>query len=77
LQCATSFHIRDDQGLVADEEGSELPDLAAAKAEARHSAQDFIIDTPKCGERLSGRWIEIADGHGTVLDCLFIRDVMH
>jgi hypothetical protein len=71
------FHIRDDQGLVPDEEGSELPDLATAQTEARLSARDFAIEILKCGQTLSGRRIEIADGDGMVLDSLRIRDLMN
>jgi hypothetical protein len=29
------FHIRDQHGLIVDEEGSELPSLEAARDEAR------------------------------------------
>jgi len=71
------FHIRDDQGLVADDEGSELPDLAAAKAEARHNAGNFVMENLRCGQRASGRWVEIADGDGQVLDRFLIRDVIN
>ena len=32
------FHLRDDEELIRDEEGADLPDLAAARKEAALSA---------------------------------------
>ena len=71
------FHMHDSQGVVTDDEGSELPDLSAAQDEARLSARDFAIEGLKSGRGLSGRWISIADGDGKVLDTLTIRAIMH
>jgi len=36
------FHIRDGDSLVLDEDGCELPNLAAAKREALQSAGDLL-----------------------------------
>ena len=38
------FHIRDQHGLVLDEDGVELPDALAAAREALRSAQEFFRD---------------------------------
>jgi hypothetical protein len=38
------FHIRDQLGLVLDEDGIELPDALAAAKEAIRSAQEFFKD---------------------------------
>ena len=70
------FHIHDAQGVVPDEEGSELPNIAAAVHEARLSARDFVIENLKSGKALPNRWIEIVDGDGKVLDRMRIRDVV-
>jgi uncharacterized protein DUF6894 len=43
------FHIREQGFLIRDEEGSDLPDMAAAQAEARASSQDLLIEELKCG----------------------------
>ena len=69
------FHIRDGEQIIPDLEGSELPNLAAALAEARHSARDFCIDSLRGGAMVNGRRIEIADGAGTVLETMLVRDV--
>ena len=65
------FHIRDAEGLIPDEEGSELASLEAARAEARASAQDLVANDLRGGRTTPQRRIEIADARGTVLD--FIR----
>ena len=38
------FHIRDQHGLVLDEEGVELPDAIAAVKEAIRSANEFFAE---------------------------------
>jgi hypothetical protein len=38
------FHIRDQHGLVLDEEGVELPDAVAAVREAIRSADEFFAE---------------------------------
>jgi hypothetical protein len=61
------FHLRNDIGLTRDDEGQELPDLAAAR--------EYAIDNIRSvlgGEAREGRIdlrgsIEIADGGGSVL----------
>jgi hypothetical protein len=65
------FHIRDAEGLIADEEGSELASLDAARAEARASAQDLVANDLRGGQTIPERRIEIVDESGAVLD--FVR----
>jgi hypothetical protein len=43
------FNVRDRRGLIRDKEGSELPDLAAARIEAWLSARDFAMEDLKRG----------------------------
>ena len=57
------FHLRDDLGLVEDEEGIDLPDLASALKEALQSAREFRTDA----EAASAMRFEIADEAGHVV----------
>jgi len=70
------FHLRESGGIVLDEEGRELPDLAAVEAAARTNARSVIA-----GEALNGKLplaavIEVDDEQGRrVLDLPF-RDAV-
>ncbi len=57
------FHIRDAFGLIEDQEGTELPDLYAALAEALRSTHEFLAD----GSSTHGMQFEIADDTGRVV----------
>src|ERR1700749_2823496 len=67
------FNIRDDKGLIRDEEGDELATLEAARDEARASARDMMMDDLRCGRAVPERRIEIADDRGTVLDSIGLK----
>ena len=67
------FHIRDHGDLIRDEEGSELPDMAAAQAEARASSCDLLIEELKSGIAIPGRSIEITDTDGKLLESMPVR----
>ena len=69
------FNIRDSAGLILDEEGSELRDMAAARHEAHASARDFAMDDLRGGRTIDARRIEITDDGGTVLETIAILDV--
>ena len=69
------FHIRDLQGRTSDQEGSELPDMDAARIEARAYARDLAIEDLKCGQAIADCCIEITDG-GAVIEILMVRDVV-
>jgi hypothetical protein len=69
------FHIRDADGLIADDEGSELPDLAAAREEAQASARDLVIEELKQGALVQERQIEITAPDGTVLERITVQDI--
>jgi hypothetical protein len=69
------FHIRDFKGGSSDQEGSELPDMDAARSEARACARELAIEELKCGQPIADRCIEITDG-GRVLESLLVRDVI-
>jgi hypothetical protein len=57
------FHVRDAAGLVVDEEGTELPDLPAAFAEALRCTRELMDDAFVSGEMQ----LEIADETGRVV----------
>lgn len=62
------LHMRDFKGgVMADDEGSELSSLAAARAEAVLAMQDFLGEAIKRGVDPPFEAIIIADEHGTQL----------
>jgi hypothetical protein len=69
------FNIRDADGLLPDDEGSELTNMAAARAEARASAAEFAIDDLRTGGPIKARCIEITDPEGLVLESLMVRSI--
>ncbi len=70
------FHLRDDAGLMRDTEGSELPDLDAARAEAVADARSLVAEWLRMGQVVDGRRFEIADEAGQVLAVIPLRDVL-
>ena len=69
------FHFHQNQALVEDEEGLELPDLDAAKSEAITSIHDLIGETKLTGARFDkDGYIEIADASGQVLAVIRFAD---
>jgi hypothetical protein len=71
------FHIREQGTLILDEEGSELPNLAAARAEARASVRDLLAEEMKSGDAKPDRSIEITDPSGRLLECIAVSKVLH
>jgi hypothetical protein len=69
------FHIRGLEGRTDDQEGSELPDMEAARSEARTCARELAIEELKRGQPVADRCIEITDGDA-VLESLMVRDVV-
>jgi hypothetical protein len=68
------FHIRDCGNLISDDEGTELPDMAAARNEARATARDLAMEDLKCGQVVGERSIEIASG-GQVIETLTVHGI--
>ena len=64
------FHIRDQHGLVLDEEGIELPDALAAAREALRSAQEFFRDA----SAPTSMTFEITDETGQLVLAIPIRN---
>jgi hypothetical protein len=67
------FHIRDGNELIRDEEGTELPDPAAAKAEALASARDLAMDEIRSECRVDGRLIEVVSEFGNTIEIVPVR----
>ena len=65
------FHVRDAAGLIEDEEGVDLPDLASAFRYALRSAQEFSADAPPPADML----FEIADSTGRIVLTVPICDL--
>jgi hypothetical protein len=72
------FHIRDGDCLIRDAEGSELPSMAAARADAVASARFLHAEKVKvkAGEIIDQRCFEIADELGRVLVVLPFEDAI-
>lgn len=51
------FHIREGGRRIPDDDGEELPNLEAARAEARLSAQDLIAECLKAAQEVGDREI--------------------
>ena len=57
------FHVYDD--IVAqDEEGAELPNLAAARLYALKGARDLISEQVRRGYFVLSHWIDVVDQQG-------------
>ena len=70
------FHIYQRGTLIPDEEGSECPNLEAAKREAKASAADLARQALARGESADELCVEIHDEDDRVLAGLTIREVL-
>jgi hypothetical protein len=71
------FHVRDRNGDISrDEEGQDLPDLEAARAEAVNANREMLGERLLHGGSLNHRQIEIADETGKILIVIPASDVM-
>lgn len=61
------FHIRDHKTLIRDDDGMELRDMEAARAEARITAAEWIAADSR------GGIVEITGPDGVLLDALPMR----
>ncbi len=69
------FHVYDD--IVAqDEEGTELPNLAAARLHALMGARDLIAEQVRHGHFELSHWIDVIDEHGEKVLTLTFRDAV-
>jgi hypothetical protein len=70
------FHLRDGDRRMADEEGTVLPDLSAAKHEARLCARELLAEAIKNAAVRVPDLLVIADSDGKELSSLAIADVL-
>jgi hypothetical protein len=73
------FHILSQGQRVEDEEGTDLPDLDAARKEAITSAADLIADYSRSAAGLlpQSDAIEIADADGKQLAVIPLADILN
>lgn len=67
------FQIRDNDTLIADEEGLELPDTEAALAEAYASAKGMLRDALLNGEKIAHQVIEVSGVDGLPVGKVALR----
>jgi hypothetical protein len=72
LMCTYYFHVRDEIGLVQDQDGIDLPDLRTAAAEAMRSAREYVADG--CSA-LTNASFEIADDSGRIVLSVPIQEI--
>jgi hypothetical protein len=70
------FHLRDGEDLILDDEGTELPNVEAAKKEAVHSAREFLCEAIKTGKSNIPDAFVIADEAGQTLEELPFRALL-
>jgi hypothetical protein len=70
------FHIHGPNGTIPDDEGSDLPEVDAARKEALLAVREMVADTIKRGANPSdGRQLWVADESGKVLFAIPFRQV--
>jgi hypothetical protein len=72
------FDMRDSDGLVIDEEGVELPTLAAAQEEAARSLADMARDADIASQKQNAleMAVEVRDNVGLVLQAKFCFELV-
>ncbi len=69
------FNIYDD--IVAhDDEGLELPNLAAARLQAIKGARDLMSDQVRHGYLELSHWIDVTDEHGEAVITVTFSDAV-
>ena len=70
------FHMRMGDQIVIDQEGSDLPDPAAAREEALASARQISADAIRSGNEATPEAFVIADGEGRELETVPLAAVL-
>lgn len=70
------FHLRDGDDLTMDSEGTDLPDVEAARAAAIPAARDMLAEGIRRDGRLGRQNFEISDETGTVLATVPFRSAI-
>jgi len=61
------FNIRSEAGLLEDMEGTELPDLEAARVEAIEDARQLMSDAVRIGFDIASRSVEVRNEGGELV----------
>ena len=69
------FHVYDDI-IAHDDEGAELPNLAAARLNALLGARDLISEQVRRGYIVLSHWIDVADEQGETVLTVTFRDAI-
>ena len=70
------FHIEDGGSTIADEEGADLRDDDAARAEAILAVRELVAEALRQGKILDGRAMRVTDGGGRDVARVAFRDVI-
>jgi hypothetical protein len=70
------FHIRSDDDTARDDEGTDLPDLDAARELALATARELLGNAIKEGKDVVPNTIMIADAFGREVASVPMRDVV-
>ena len=70
------FLVRAGGHLFEDLDGSDLPDLDAARAEALAAVREGAAEQLRTGKAVGGRSVEVTDAAGRVLATAGARDVL-
>jgi hypothetical protein len=70
------LHLRDGDRLIEDQEGSELPDLDAARQQAMAGAREILAGKMLAGEVVNGQRFEITDEAGVVVCSLPLKEAL-
>ena len=70
------LHIRKGRDFTEDTEGVELPDVAAARAEALASAREILVESIKGSKQETADCFVITDANGRELATVWLRDAL-
>ena len=70
------FPIVDNDRVIPDEQGVELPNLDTAISEARRSASDMLDDALATGDSIGHQVIQIVDDRGRILATVRMDEVI-
>ncbi|SDC97475.1 DUF6894 family protein [Belnapia rosea] len=70
------LHVRTDEDLISDPEGSELPDLISAQNEALVGLRQLVADSIRGSRIPVVQQIEIADEVGQILATVRFQDAL-
>jgi len=70
------LHLDDGTQRIEDEEGSDLPDLAAAREEALGAARQLWAAAILAGQDIAARRFVITNGDGNVMDTVDMDEAL-